>query len=88
MALRRPHDRSRRGLSTTLNEPGNAVELDFSDRPLTTQSGRHHVVSYSAENDSLEILEKIFISLFDGITFIYVAVARLIERRESMNFAV
>jgi hypothetical protein len=45
------------------------------------------VVSYSAENDSLEIFEKIFTPLFDGITFYYVAVGRLIERRESMNFA-
>jgi hypothetical protein len=58
------------------------------ERPLPTQSGRNHVVSYSAENDSLEIFEKIFTSLFDGITFIHVAVGRIIERRELMNFAV
>lgn len=53
-----------------------------------TQSGRNHVVSNSTENDSMEIFEKIFTSLFDGITSIYVAVGRLIESRELMHFAV
>jgi hypothetical protein len=36
----------------TLNGPEAAVELDLSDRPLPTQSGRNHVVSCRAENDS------------------------------------
>ena len=76
--------------SQSQQAPGTRLFKPYSRCPLlgAISTGRNHVVSYNAENDSLEIFEKIFSSLFDGITFIHVAVGRIIERRELMNFAV